>query len=569
MACVSKFFRGEGDRRARRQEARGRAPPRDDLSSRASLSARRPTALEFFISRRARTSRCGPPPASISARSTPPCSVWKDVSRRERSTRMDAKRTDARDFARRRGVADEDFLDASTRRLSRCFGAAPRRTRWPTRGVRCRATPRESPQPRYASASASEAKGRAGARCTRSVAGSTASSGRGATTTRRVTRGFAGGRRRRRGPLARWRRCAVARRTAPRSRPTAQLLTWGLASSSGELGHGGWTPIEARWCRAPSPAWRRRGWRKARRAPTTRWRFPRRAVSGRAAAGAHGQLGHGHFHDAGPLRRRDATQGMRVTHAVAGGAARCASPSAAGVVHGAIPRRHGQLGLGDVAFATAAGWETGVPWPCLVETLQDLDEPVVTLAAGGHHTLFVTAGGQLWGCGRGEHGALGVGVRGGHADYYYYEEDQRGAVRGPRDHLVPRLIPVHHKPAPVKSGGAARVAAGKIAGCVGQDHRSWWMAEAAVSAAPSPLDASARMRPRSCRGRASCPCSSPPRRSPPPRARRDASAVHARVLRRAGGASKYHPPAAAGAPERRRARSLRAARRLSPGAAGG
>ena len=73
---------------------------------------------------------------------------------------------------------------------------------------------------------------------------------------------------------------------------------------------------------------------------------------------------------------------------------------------------------------------------------------MTSLAAGGHHTLFVTAGGQLWACGRGKHGALGIGVKGTHSCYYYYEEDQRGAVRGPNDELVPRLVPVHHKPEP-------------------------------------------------------------------------------------------------------------------------
>ena len=35
--------------------------------------------------------------------------------------------------------------------------------------------------------------------------------------------------------------------------------------------------------------------------------------------GRHGQLGHGHFHDAGPLRRLEALRGMRVVTAVAGG----------------------------------------------------------------------------------------------------------------------------------------------------------------------------------------------------------------------------------------------------------
>ena len=63
---------------------------------------------------------------------------------------------------------------------------------------------------------------------------------------------------------------------------------------------------------------------------------------------------------------------MRVTHAVAGGAhSLCLTECGSVWSWGAC--RHGQLGLGDVAFATAAGWETGVPWPCLVESLQDLD----------------------------------------------------------------------------------------------------------------------------------------------------------------------------------------------------
>ena len=169
--------------------------------------------------------------------------------------------------------------------------------------------------------------------------------------------------------------------------------------------------------------------------------------------GRHGQLGHGHFHDAGPLQRLEALRGMSVLYAVAGGShSLCLTDCGSVWSWGAC--RHGQLGLGDVTFATAAGWESGVPWPCLVETLNDLDEPVVTMAAGGHHTLFVTAGGQLWATGRGEHGALGVGVKGNHQQYYYYEEDQTEPVSGPLDHLVPRLVPVHHKPAPPGAASA-------------------------------------------------------------------------------------------------------------------
>ena len=227
--------------------------------------------------------------------------------------------------------------------------------------------------------------------------------------------------------------------------PDGVLLTWGLASS-GELGHGGWTPIEVDVPRRVSSMADVKVTQIAAGANHTvvvsqgggLWTCGR---------GRHGQLGHGHFHDAGPLQRLEALRGMSVMYAVAGGShSLCLTDCGSVWSWGAC--RHGQLGLGDITFATAAGWESGVPWPCLVETLNDLDEPVVTMAAGGHHTLFVTAGGQLWASGRGEHGALGVGVKGTHRQYYYYEEDQKGAVRGPKNHLVPRLVPVHHKPAP-------------------------------------------------------------------------------------------------------------------------
>ena len=240
--------------------------------------------------------------------------------------------------------------------------------------------------------------------------------------------------------------------------PDGVLVTWGLASS-GELGHGGWTPIEVDVPRRVSSMADVKVTQIAAGANHTivvsqgggLWTCGR---------GRHGQLGHGHFHDAGPLQRLEALRGMSVMYAVAGGShSLCLTDCGSVWSWGAC--RHGQLGLGDITFATAAGWESGVPWPCLVETLNDLDEPVVTMAAGGHHTLFVTAGGQLWASGRGEHGALGVGVKGTHRQYYYYEEDQKGAVRGPADHLVPRLVPVHHKPAP-KLPANPRAAAGDV-----------------------------------------------------------------------------------------------------------
>jgi len=232
--------------------------------------------------------------------------------------------------------------------------------------------------------------------------------------------------------------------------PNGVLLTWGLASS-GELGHGGWTPIEVDVPRQVSSMANVKVTQIAAGANHT-------IVVSRGGGlytcgrGRHGQLGHGVFHDAGALRRVEALKGMSVLYAVAGGShSLCLTDCGSVWSWGAC--KHGQLGLGDVAFATAAGWDAGVPWPCLVETLNDLDEPIVAMAAGGHHTMFVTAGGALWACGRGSHGALGVGVRGSHEQYYYYEEDQKKHIRGPRDHLVPRLVPIHHKPKPLTGWG--------------------------------------------------------------------------------------------------------------------
>lgn len=227
--------------------------------------------------------------------------------------------------------------------------------------------------------------------------------------------------------------------------PDGVLMTWGLASS-GELGHGGWTPIEVD---IPRQVNSMAGVKVTQIATGANHTVIVSEGGGlwTCGRGRHGQLGHGHFNDAGPLQRLEALRGMNVTRAVAGGSHTvCLTDCGSVWSWGAC--RHGQLGLGDVAFATAAGWDSGVPWPCLVEHLNDIDEPITSLAAGGHHTLFVTAGGQLWACGRGRHGALGVGVKGTHQCYYYYEEDQRGAVRGPNDHLTPRLVPVHHKPEP-------------------------------------------------------------------------------------------------------------------------
>ena len=81
--------------------------------------------------------------------------------------------------------------------------------------------------------------------------------------------------------------------------------------------------------------------------------------------------------------------------------------------------RKGQLGLGDLRFVLAAGWDTGVPWPCLVDSLceenlavDDLlngSDSVSKVSCGKDHTMFLTQSGKLYASGSGKHGALGVG----------------------------------------------------------------------------------------------------------------------------------------------------------------
>ena len=83
--------------------------------------------------------------------------------------------------------------------------------------------------------------------------------------------------------------------------PNGALFTWGLASS-GELGHGGWTPIEVEVPRLVASLADIKITQVSAGANHTL------AVSDfgglwTCGRGRHGQLGHGHFHDAGPLQR--------------------------------------------------------------------------------------------------------------------------------------------------------------------------------------------------------------------------------------------------------------------------
>ena len=162
-------------------------------------------------------------------------------------------------------------------------------------------------------------------------------------------------------------------------------MTWGLASS-GELGHGGWTPIEADIPRRVNSM----SGVKVRQIATGANHTVVVSEGGglwTCGRGRHGQLGHGHFNDAGPLQRPEALRGMNVTRAVAGGSHTvCLTDRGSVWSWGAC--RYGQLGprRRRVRHRRRLGIGSSLALPR--GALNDLDEPVTSLAAGGHHTLF-------------------------------------------------------------------------------------------------------------------------------------------------------------------------------------
>ena len=239
-----------------------------------------------------------------------------------------------------------------------------------------------------------------------------------------------------------------------------EIASWGLASS-GECGHLGWTPIEE-----PIPRLVCGVLTNARISSISAGASHTLAVSVQGelfscGRGRSGQLGHGHFQDAGPMRRLQALNQMRVVSAVAGGShSMCITANGSVWAWGNC--RYGQLGLGDLSFAAAAGWFQGVPWPCLVEALNEKAEPVVQMAAGGYHSMFVTSGGRLYVCGRGKHGALGLARAG--ASSIPPTLSQLTAPLNPRtvaNRLKPELVWMHH----FVRGGDGTVVANRVQQC--------------------------------------------------------------------------------------------------------
>lgn len=95
-----------------------------------------------------------------------------------------------------------------------------------------------------------------------------------------------------------------------------ELYTWGLASS-GELGHGGWTPIEVAVPKMITSLMRTRVVSVCAGANHT-LAISEAGQLWSCGRGRHGQLGHGHFHDEGVLTLVEAIRAERIVSAAAG-----------------------------------------------------------------------------------------------------------------------------------------------------------------------------------------------------------------------------------------------------------
>jgi len=198
--------------------------------------------------------------------------------------------------------------------------------------------------------------------------------------------------------------CSISRR--------GELFTWGLASS-GELGHGGWTPIEMNF---PSLVL---ALQRTRIVSVTAGTNHTLAISEfghlwTCGRGRHGQLGHGTFNDEGPLQRVDSLVGCRIVSAAAGNAHSMALASD-GSLFTWGSGQYGQLGHKRMKLAAqaAAGVAVASAEP---EKVQDLDpndlkpwNRVTAISSGSQHSMALTVGGTLQVFGRNKAGCLGLG----------------------------------------------------------------------------------------------------------------------------------------------------------------
>lgn len=191
-----------------------------------------------------------------------------------------------------------------------------------------------------------------------------------------------------------------------------ELYTWGLASS-GELGHGGWTPIEVAVPRMILTLNRTRIVSVCAGANHT-LAISESGQLWSCGRGRHGQLGHGHFHDEGVLTLVESVQHERIVSAAAG-KAHSVALAADGKMFTWGDARYGQLGHSQLAALMQGPnhQPIAIPFPQPIQSLEPgkLRPParVTAIAAGGNHTMAVTVGGTLLAFGSNSYGQLGLG----------------------------------------------------------------------------------------------------------------------------------------------------------------
>ena len=183
-----------------------------------------------------------------------------------------------------------------------------------------------------------------------------------------------------------------------------EVFTWGLASS-GELGHGGWTPTELTIPRLISNLGRTRivsicagsNHSLAISQAGQLWSCGR---------GRHGELGLGHFHDEPVFNLIDSIQYERIVSASAGKFHSMAL-AADGKLFTWGSNKYGQLG-----FVDGGNPQMNCPEPQLLECLhpQRLDscDRVTAISAGGYHSMVLTVSGNILGAGLNKDGQLGI-----------------------------------------------------------------------------------------------------------------------------------------------------------------
>lgn len=191
-----------------------------------------------------------------------------------------------------------------------------------------------------------------------------------------------------------------------------ELYTWGLASS-GELGHGGWTPIEVCVPRMITTLHRTRIVSVCAGANHT-LAISEAGQLWSCGRGRHGQLGHGHFHDEGVLLLVDSIKHERIVSAAAGKGHSMAL-AADGKIFTWGDAKHGQLGHQQLVQLMQGPnpQPIAIPFPQAIASLEPikLKPParVTAIAAGGEHSMAVTVGGTLLAFGLNKHGQLGTG----------------------------------------------------------------------------------------------------------------------------------------------------------------